>query len=119
MRNTFVAIPPCKCNLMYTFNTPFFSVKKTLKAVIDYARIAQPRHEIRSQLGEQFTEPIDAPDVTGYRLVDMLMSVTDPMHLLQTFAKDSCLRIVIAMTAFGMGLDCPNVTRIVHVDLPP
>ena len=72
-------------------------------------------------MGEQFTEPIDAPDVTGYQLVDMLMSVTDPMHknhILQTFAKDSCLRIVIAMTAFGIGLDCPNVTRIVHVDLP-
>lgn len=27
---------------------------------------------------------------------------------------DSCLRIVIAMVAFGMGLDAPNVTRIIH-----
>ena len=140
MRNPFVvAIPPCKRNLTYTVSIPVSSVQETLKPVIDRLRkdrTAMPRMIIygrsydvcadiylffRSQLGEQFTEPIDAPDVTGYRLVDMFTSVTDPMHkdhILRTFAKESCLRIVIATITFGMGLDCPNVRQIVHVDLP-
>ena len=35
--------------------------------------------------------------------------------ILLAFTKpDSCLRIVVATVAFGMGLDAPNVTRIIH-----
>lgn len=124
---------------MYTVSTPVSSVQETLKPVIDRLRkdhTAMSRMIIygclydvcadiylffKSQLGEQFTEPIDAPDITGYQLVDMFTSVTDPMHkdhILRTFAKESCLRIVIATIAFALGLDCPNIRQIVHVDLP-
>ena len=139
MRNPFiVAIPPCKRNMMYSVST-LVSVEETLKPVVDRLRkerTAMPRMIIygrsfgmcadvylffRSQLGEQFTEPTDAPDVAEFRLVDMFTSVTDPPHkdhIIRTFAKNSCLRIVIATIAFGMGLDCPDIRQVVHVDLP-
>ena len=31
--------------------------------------------------------------------------------------KDSKLRIVIATIAFGMGIDCPDITQIIHYGL--
>ena len=30
----------------------------------------------------------------------------------------SRLRVVIATIAFGMGLDCPNVRKIIHIGAP-
>lgn len=38
--------------------------------------------------------------------------------LRQFCVPDSTLRIVIATVAFGMGLDCPNVHRIIHWGSP-
>ena len=39
--------------------------------------------------------------------------------ILEAFVKkDSSLRLVIATTAFGMGLDIPDVHQIVHVGAP-
>ena len=54
----------------------------------------------RSQLGEQFTEPTDAPDITAFRLVDMFTSVTDPLH------KDYIIH------TFGL-----NIRQVAHVDM--
>ena len=35
--------------------------------------------------------------------------------ILQSFvSSDSCLRVVIATVAFGMGLDCLNIQRVYH-----
>ena len=34
--------------------------------------------------------------------------------ILAQFSSDSSLRVVVATIAFGMGLDCPDVRRILH-----
>ena len=39
-------------------------------------------------------------------------------EIIKGFTKESHLRIVVATVAFGMGIDCYNVSQIVHV-LPP
>ena len=53
-----------------------------------------------------------------FRLVDMFTSCTRPDvkdTVLKSFSRaDSHLRVVIATVAFGMGLDCPNVRRVIH-----
>ena len=72
----------------------------------------------RSRLGKELTEPVGAPDLAMFRLVDMFTSCTRPDvkdTVLKSFSRtDSHLRVVIATVAFGMGLDCPNVRRVIH-----
>ena len=68
-----------------------------------------------------FTEPMDAPDLSKFRIVDMFTSVVDEGQkdgIIQQFTSDSHLRIIIAMIAFGMGLDLPDVRQVIHVGLP-
>ena len=53
-----------------------------------------------------------------FRLVDMFTACTTPVvkeTILQSFCNSSrILPVVIATVAFGMGLDCPNVRRVIH-----
>ena len=76
---------------------------------------------LSQSLGCELTEPIDAPDIPEYRLIDMFTSVTDSDHkelIISLFTKPSQLRVVVATAAFGLGIDCPDVRQIIHVGMP-
>ena len=71
-----------------------------------------------SQLKKEFTEPIGAPNVSKFRLVDIYTSVTDKEvqdSIIASFCKsDTPLRVLICTIAFGMGLDCQDVVQVIH-----
>ena len=76
---------------------------------------------IRSRLGVLGVQPVGAPDLSRFRLVEMFTACThkdvkESILLANFIIPESILRVVIATVAFGMGLDCPNVRRIVHWD---
>ena len=98
MLNPFViAVAPCKQNLMYSVRV-FESLVDTFMLVLDTLkteRATMPRIIIlyghsfalcadiflffKAGLGENITEPSDAPDLSRFRLVDVFTSVTDQL----------------------------------------
>ncbi|KAL5500654.1 hypothetical protein EMCRGX_G012248 [Ephydatia muelleri] len=71
-----------------------------------------------STLKHEFTEPISAPNVSKFRLVDMYTSVTQKEVQERIVKSFSCatasLRIVVCTIAFGMGIDCAGVNQVIH-----
>ncbi len=133
-----IAYSPCKKNIMYAVST-FSSLEQSFEPFITrlrndrtefprmiiYARSFDMCSNIylyfKNELGEDFTEPSDAPDLSRFRLVDMYTSIIEKEHkdgILDLFTKGSHLRVVIATIAFGMGVDLPDVRQVVHVGTP-
>ena len=66
-----------------------------------------------------FTEPQGYPTfLEEFGVVDMYhtgMTVDLKTKVLQSFCSvNSKLRLVIATTAFGLGIDCPDIRRVYH-----
>ena len=73
---------------------------------------------LRSRLSVFGVQPIGAPDLSRFRLVEMFTACTHrdvkDSILVNFTCAEGVLRVVVATVAFGMGLDCPNVRRIIH-----
>lgn len=133
-----VALSPCKSNLIYnvgkyttldeTFNTLLNRLRKdrdrfprTIVYCHSYNMCADIYIYLSRGLGCEVTDPIDAPNISKFRLLDMFTSVTDQDQkdtIISLFTKRSQLRLVIATISFGLGIDCPDVRQIIHVGVP-
>ena len=133
-----VAFTPVKKNLMYAVST-FENVEDSFGPVVRRLKVEHalfPRMIIftrsfsmagniylyfMSELGEDATEPRDAPNLSAFRIVDMFTSVIEKDHkesIIRLFTRDSHLRLVIATIAFGMGVDLPDVRQVISVGCP-
>ena len=68
---------------------------------------------LKFRLKGEIREPIGVRDLTIFRLVHMFTACTRAnvkQAIITAFSDpDGILRVVVAVVAFGMGLDCPNV----------
>ena len=76
----------------------------------------------KDRLGKEITDPVGYPSIPRFRIVDMFTACNTTgvkASILSSFcANHSHLRLVIATVAFGMGIDCPNVQKIIHWSPP-
>ena len=67
---------------------------------------------------KEFTEPVGAPNLAQFRLVDMYTSVTCKLlhdSIVALFSNgDAPFRIVICTIVFGMGIDCVDICQVIH-----
>ena len=72
--------------------------------------------------GQYFTDPPGYPHLSPFRLVDMytrVLTVEKKTEVLESFSKvNGKIRLVVATTAYGMGVDCPDIRRIIHWGSP-
>jgi superfamily II DNA helicase RecQ len=121
MHSPKVVMSPCKPNIMYALIkceslleafTPILEEIQTLKSTFPRTIISCRSINdcsdiylfLKSGLGNDFLEPVDAPNLSKYRLVEMFHKHTDPdvkMNIIQSFTIASAsLRLVICTTAF-------------------
>lgn len=77
---------------------------------------------IRAKRGKEFTEPIGYPDLHQFRMVEMFTRASTKAmkeKVLKSFINvDSKLKLLIATTAFSMGIDCPDIRNVIHFGVP-
>ncbi|XP_065915560.1 ATP-dependent DNA helicase RecQ-like [Dysidea avara] len=99
----------------------FFGVRK-VKGLRDFYIISDAS-ESKEELGSEFMEPIGAHySLPQYRLVNVYTKDTEEYTkssvLAQCTDASSCLRVIICTAAFGMGVDCIGVNRVIHYGPP-
>ena len=136
---TLVALPPDRGNFVYRVHPKAslielcdslckeFTVKrtdypKTVIFVRQYRDCSDLYLMLQHKLGSAFTEPPGYPNVSQFRMVEMYSRVLTnekKEQVLSSFtASASKLRIVIATSAFGLGVDIPDIRRVMHWGLP-
>ena len=98
-------------------NTP-----KTVIFCQSFTNCYQLYDKIRTKLKADFTYPSGYPDFHAFRLVEMYHGGCMPYvreQILKTFTSiTSHVRVVIATSSFGMGIDCPDIYKVIHWGTP-
>jgi len=95
------------------------SYPKTIIFCRSYGDCGDIYHTLEIMMGSSFTEPFGYPKgLHWFRLVDMYTRASKrkmKQKVLESFVSmTSRLRVVIATTAFSLGIDCPNIRKVIH-----
>ena len=73
---------------------------------------------LKWKLGKHLTDPPGYPNLSSFRLVNMytrVLTADKKAEVLDIFSKvNGKICLIIATTAYMMGIDCPDIRRIIH-----
>ena len=77
---------------------------------------------LRRKLGPNITDPAGLPNLLGIRLIDLLTAASKPemreMVLKEFCRANTSLHLIVASSAFGLGVDCSDISQIIHCGAP-
>ena len=132
-----VSVSPNKANIKYDVKMNTRSLEETFSPIVEELRRCRKAMDrtiifcrtydqcsriymyMADRLGKEMMYPIGVSrDLPKFRLLDMYTACTHPAvkeTILQSQPVcDGTLRVIVATIAFGMGLDCPNIRRVIH-----
>lgn len=126
---------PCKPNIQYVVR-PKTTIEEVFAPIVDDILVKKRNAQRTIVFCRNFKECFDiyqyfrvhlrldmyypptAPHLSKFRLVDMFTSVTDESvktNIIRNFTSpNGHCRVVIGTIAFGLGLDSPNVRKVIH-----
>ena len=119
-----ISICPCKENIMLAVSS-FLTIEESFSPILvrlenedaSYVNLLPTQEQcadlylyFRDSLGSDFTEPPGSPDKSKYHLVEMFTACTDQEVKSQIINLSSLIKDLFATVAYGMGIDCPNIT---------
>lgn len=110
------------CSLCDELREKRIGYPKTIVYVRTYRDCYDIYLMIRRRLGREILHPPEAPNLSQFLMVDMFTRVNTNVKKEQIIGRfrevNSTLRIVIATSAFGMGVDCPDIRQVFHWGCP-
>ena len=94
---------------------------KTVIFCSSYDKCSELYILVKNLLGAGFTDPRGYPNLHEFRLVDMYTRASKPdmkEKVLSFKLAAGTFRVVIATTAFSMGIDCPDIRQVIHYGPP-
>ena len=136
-KTVIVSQSPNKPNIFYSVQTksapleevfaPLVEELKRKRDTMDRVIIFAQSYEdctslFNNRLSKELSQPPGLQHLAKFRLADMYTACTHPevkSVILQKYRDpNSSLRVIIATVAFGMGVDSPNVRRMIHWGVP-
>ena len=95
---------------------------KSVLFVRQYSDCSDLYSLLQRKLGANFTHPPGYPNLSQFRQVEMftrVLTTSKKQQILSSFSScDSNIRLIIATSAFGLGVDIADIWRIMHWGLP-
>ena len=108
-------------NLAKRIETERLEYPKTIIFCSNYGACTTLYFTVMEKLGKNATNPPGYANLVEYRYITMYTrasTVEMKQRVMSLFSAESSLRLIIATTAFSMGIDCPNVRQIIHWGTP-